>query len=312
MSDLVEAALALWGVTGNDCEFVAGRENRVYRVRTSQGDFALRIKRPGYREMSELNSELQWLDAMEKSGLHVPLPLPSRNGRFLECIDSFYVDMVSWLPGKPLGKSRHPLELHNRSDTFYALGAEMAKMHAACDEWQRPDGFHRCDWDLEGLLGESPLWGRFWDNPTLPKDTRELFVQFRSVARDRIAELSSGLDYGLIHADLVRENVLLDGKTIKIIDFDDGGFGYRLFDIATVLSKNMAEPDYSELKSALIEGYLNRRALNIEGLDVFITMRALTYVGWIVPRIHETGGELRNERFVSEAKNLCISFFNMR
>jgi len=309
MSGPVEASLAIWGLTGADCEFVAGRENRVYRVRSAQGDYALRIKRPGYREMDELVAELHWLEAMEEAGLHVPRPLPSRNGRLLECVDTFFVDVVSWLPGTPLGKSRQPLSLEDRLGAFHAIGSEMAGLHAACDAWKRPPGFRRCHWDLDGLLGDTPLWGRFWENPTLSEDTRELFLRFRQVARDRVAELSPDLDYGLIHADLVRENVLLDGETIKIIDFDDGGFGYRQFDMATVLLKNMTEPDYPDLKAALIEGYLSRRALDLASLDVFITIRALSYVGWIVPRIHETGGTLRNERFVAEARNLCTAFF---
>jgi Ser/Thr protein kinase RdoA (MazF antagonist) len=309
MSSPVEACLEIWGLTGAACEFVAGRENQVYRIRCETGDFALRFKRPGYREREELASELYWLDAMERAGLHVPRPLASRNGRLLERVETFFVDVVSWLPGTPLGKSRQPLDLDNRQGIFRAIGAEMARLHDACDTWTLPQGFKRCQWDIDGLVGEQPVWGRFWENPTLPDETRQLFLRFRQLARERLAELSPGLDYGLIHADLVRENVLIDGKTIQLIDFDDGGFGYRLFDLATLLLKNMAEPDYDDLKAALIAGYTDRRTLNLTGLDIFMTIRALSYVGWIVPRIHEAGGTLRNERFVAEARSLCSAFF---
>lgn len=309
MSTTVEASLAVWGLTGADCEFVAGRENRVYRVRSARGDYALRIKRPGYRAIDELVAELHWLDAMEKAGLHVPQPLASRNGQLLECVDTFFVDVVSWLPGTPLGKSRQPLALKDRLGTFHAIGAEMADLHAACDAWQRPPEFKRCHWDLGGLVGETPVWGRFWDNPTLSPDTRALFLRFRQAAREQLTDMAPVLDYGLIHADLVRENVLLDGETIRIIDFDDGGFGYRQFDMATVLLKNMSEPDYSELKAALVDGYNSRRALDLTGLDLFIIIRALSYVGWIISRMDETGGTLRNERFVAEAHDLCTAFF---
>ncbi|MFN7089101.1 MAG: phosphotransferase enzyme family protein [Allorhizobium sp.] len=309
MSAAVDASLAAWGLTGAACEFVAGRENRVYHIRSAQGDYALRIKRPGYRERDELVAELHWLEAMEQAGLHVPRPLPSRTGKLLECIDTFYVDVVSWLPGTPLGKSRQPLALKDRLGAFRAIGAEMAELHAACDAWQRPAGFKRCQWDLEGLLGESPLWGRFWDNPTLSPDIKALFLRFRQRAQGQLVEMAPSLDYGLIHADLVRENVLLDDGTIRIIDFDDGGFGFRQFDMATVLLKNMSEPDYPDLKAALIEGYNTRRALDLTSLDLFLAIRALSYVGWIVPRIEEPGGTQRNERFVGEAHDLCTAFF---
>ena len=33
--------------------------------------------------------------------------------------------------------------------------------------------------------------------------------------------------------DLVRENVMVDGDKLQLIDFDDGGFGFNLYDLAT-------------------------------------------------------------------------------
>jgi len=309
MTDPVAQALALWGLEGATCAFVAGRENRVYRVSSSRGDFALRIKRPGYRREDELVSELLWLEALDRAGLDVPRPLPSQAGRLLEPLGAGFVDVVGWLPGTPLGKSRAPLMLQDRPGVFRAIGSAMARLHEACDAWQRPPGFQRCHWDIEGLLGDAPLWGRFWENPTLDPATRALFLRFCQVARDHLAESAARLDHGLIHADLVRENMLLDGANIRMIDFDDGGFGYRQFDLATILLKNMAEPDYSDLRAALIEGYHARRALDLSTLQLFLAIRALTYVGWIVPRIREDGGKQRNGRFVAEARALCEAYF---
>lgn len=308
MTDLVEQSLALWGLDGAGCTFVAGRENRVYRVASAQGDYALRIKRPGYRDEQELTSELLWLGAMDSAGLHVPRPLRSRNGRLLERVGSNFVDVVSWLPGRPLGKSRKPLALDNAPGVFRAIGAELAKLHQACDAWQPPADFKRCRWDVEGLLGEAPLWGRFWDNPTLDEASRRLFQRFRQVARARLTDPATNLDFGLIHADLVRENVMLDGAAILMIDFDDGGFGFRQFDIATILIKNRHEPTFPALKTAVIEGYRSRRRLDLSTLDLFLAIRALTYVGWIVPRIQEDGGAVRNARFVADAGELCAAY----
>ena len=34
---------------------------------------------------------------------------------------------------------------------------------------------------------------------------------------------------------------------LGLLDFDDGGFGFRVFDLATTLLKNLAEPDYPAL-----------------------------------------------------------------
>ena len=303
MTDAVEQALALWGLTGADCRLVAGRENRVYKV-THQGDaFALRFKRPGYRKLTELTSELDWLAEMARAGLGVPAPRPSRNGRLLECLDGQFVDLVTWLAGTPLGRSREPLILVDPVRTFFDFGAEMARLHLACDRWAVPQSFTRCKWDAEGLLGEAPIWGRFWENPTLDAPTRAMLLDFRQLAAQALASLD--LNTGLIHADLVRENVMIDGTDLYLIDFDDGGYGYRLFDVATALLKNRAEPSYPTLKQALLDGYHSVRPLDMAHLDLFLALRAVTYVGWIVPRMEELGSPTRNKRFIKDAQDLC-------
>ena len=104
---------------------------------------------------------------------------------------------------------------------------------------------------------------------------------------------------------MVRENIMLDGDEMHIIDFDDGGWGYRLFDVATALLKNRTEATYPELQRALISGYHSQRLLDVEDLDLFMALRALTYVGWIVDRMDEDGAIARNQRYIAEAKELC-------
>ena len=41
--------------------------------------------------------------------------------------------------------------------------------------------------------------------------------------------------FGLIHADAHLDNVLFDGQQARLIDFDDCGFGYRIYDVAVAL-----------------------------------------------------------------------------
>lgn len=306
MTDPVEQALALWGMTGAEWSFVAGRENRVYKVTHDSAAFALRFKRPGYRDLEELASELAWMAEMARVGLSVPAPRQSSAGRFLEELCGHYVDLITWLSGGPLGHSRDPLTLPDAPGTFRRLGGIMARMHAACDAWSPPIGFNRCRWDAEGLLGSAPLWGRFWENPTLDAPTAAMLRDFRTQAKRALASLD--LDTGLIHADLVRENVMIDGPELHLIDFDDGGYGYRLFDVATTLLKNRAEPNYPALKQALLEGYLSVRPLDMTHLDLFLALRAVTYVGWIVPRMEEPESMVRNTRFIKDAQELCSAW----
>ena len=155
---------------------------------------------------------------------------------------------------------------------------------------------------------EQPVWDRFWDNPTLAPEERSLLIQVREAANRQLAELEDELDYGLIHADLLRENVILDGERVQLIDFDDGGYGFRLFDVATTLLKNLQEPDYKVLESALLRGYRSVRPMDTQHLGLFLLLRSLTYVGWIIQRLNEDNAEDRNRRNVGIACKLARDF----
>ena len=308
MSDPVQAALALWGLAGAEARFVAGRENRVFRIRANEQDLALRLKRPGYRSDAELLSELQWMQAMGAAGLQVPQPQPSLSGKMLERVGEQRVDILSWLPGQVFAAADTP----ETPAIFAALGREMARLHTACDLWVPPPGFTRCAWDLDGLLGEAPLWGRFWDNPNATAPQRAMLSAFRDMARGDLALRAPALDYGLIHADLVPDNIHVSGGQIALLDFDDGGMGFRVFELATFLLKCIAQGRAKVLISAFISGYQSLRALDIDALDLFIALRATTYVGWIVPRMGEAGAEARSRRFLTQATDICGAYLEGR
>ena len=184
----------------------------------------------------------------------------------------------------------------------------MAHLHRISDDWQAPGDFRRCHWDIPGLLGENPVWGRFWENPLLSGQQRKPVLEARDRAHTFLQGNTAQLDYGLIHADMVRENVLISGADIKLIDFDDGGFGYRLFDVATTLLASRNEPNYAELQNALIAGYRDVRPLDTSALPVFLLLRAFTYVGWIISRMDEPGAEARCLRFCDRAASMAEAF----
>lgn len=300
MNDVVATALGLWQLQSASTKFISHRENRVYRIDSNNKSWALRIHRKGYRSHPELQSELAWMAELKRCGLCVPEPMQSRNGVNVETIYDQYVTVLEWLEGTPLGKSGVPLSLKDAPDTFFKIGRETARLHQASDAWKRPADFTRHAWDRAGLVGDNPYWGRFWENPGLDSMASSIIAELRQHA-DQVLLRDQHLDFGLIHADLLRENILLHCDTIQFIDFDDGGFGYRLFELATTLHRNRHEHNYAELEAALVEGYRTIRQLDTSHLKLFIAIRALTYLGWIIPRMHEADKMSRNPRLVSEA-----------
>jgi len=296
MSATVEQALALWGWSGATYALAAARENAVYRVDHEGRSFALRLHRKGYRSDAQLRSELLWMDACARGGVSVPVPVAALSGEMVQTVAGVQVDVLAWLNGAPLSDTFDKLTPKARSTVMRSLGQHMARLHLVSDQWQPPASFTRPAWDSDGLLGETPLWDRFWQNPALSRAQRHQLETFRCFAQQRLASVA---DTGLIHADLVAGNVMLHGDTLSLIDFDDGGYGFRLFEVATALLKHMAVTDFPALKDALIDGYRQLRPLDTGQLPLFLALRACTYVGWNITRMGED--PTRNARFIATA-----------
>lgn len=290
-------ALAAWGAAAPP-RLIKDRENAVYEVRLrSDLRAALRLHRPGYQSAEAIRSELVWTQGLADAGLPVPRPVVSAQGDFIQTLSTGRIaSMVEWVGGQPLGEAWTPLPSTpaTQADTFHRVGALLARLHAATDALTLPRGFTRPAWNEDGLLGEAPLWGRFWENPALTRLERATLQAARTEARARLAAIRPTADYGLIHADLMRENLLIDGPTIRLIDFDDSGFGFRLYDLGTLMLQNLDEPAYPYLLAAAAEGYASLRPLDAAHIPMFVMLRCLASCGWAVPRLPAGSPRLRD------------------
>jgi Ser/Thr protein kinase RdoA (MazF antagonist) len=273
------------------------RENAVFRILLAgDGRAVLRVHRYGYHSDAALRSEFEWLRALEAAGIPVPQVIPSSRGLEFESVEiphvagAHQIDVIRWIEGRQLGSVENSLQGSAASieTQYHAIGALMARMHNQASYWQAPPGFVRHSWDAAGLVGDQPLWGRFWELPALTPPQRRLLLATRAAVAQDLANCSTAADhFSLIHADLVPENILVDGDDMRIIDFDDAGFGWHLFDLATSLYFITGDSFYPTARAALIRGYRSKRALSddvIDRLGLFLSARATTYLGWVHTR----------------------------
>ncbi|PIE14319.1 MAG: homoserine kinase [Rhodobacterales bacterium] len=284
-----KAALTAWDVPDCTPRLIKNRENAVFEVMAPDGErAALRLHRPGYQTDAAIRSELLWSQGLEQAGMRLPRPLPARDGDLISWVAPAgrMASIVSWVEGVPLGDNGiapewgEPMQLH----LFSALGTELAQLHRLSDGLALPDSFERARLDMDGLLGEQPHWGRFWENPALNPAERDLLQQMRQKLR-RIFEdyQAQGADFGLIHADALSENVLARGDQVTLIDFDDGVFGFRLYELGVAMSQVWDRPNSAQLAAALYRGYgLDPKLAAL--IPAFTVMRALASCGWTIPR----------------------------
>ena len=324
---IAEQALPFWGLRPDAITLVSRSENTVFRLDLADGrQYALRIHRPGYHTLAELESELLWTQALSEAGIGVPVGVRTLEGPGYATIptpdgaSSRAVGLVEWIPGRIVGEtmlaSRSAESELGESEIaahFAQLGRVAASMHNQAIDWTPPAEFTRHAFDVPGYVGERPFWGRFWDIPILSSEQREVL----SRARDEIASILSayGTDsgtYSMIHADLHVHNFLVgDDGGLHVIDFDDAGFGWHQYDFATALFGLEEEPYFELCLPAMLEGYRELRALSHEAVSLiplFLLIRRLVLIGWQWDR-PELGRREGLDAYVEDACERVESFF---
>ena len=283
-------AARLWGATGAP-RLIKDRENAVYEIALPGGDrAALRLHRRGYQSMAAIRSELWWMARLAEAGVPVPRPVPSHDGALVAEVGGRAASVVSWVEGDQIGDGATPLEpdAQTVAARYRALGRLVARMHDATDALALPPDFERLRWNRPAYTGDDPLWGRFWENPALTPGDADLLRAARAEADATLARHEAeGADFGLIHADVLRENVLSHEGRLSLIDFDDSGFGFRAYDLATAEVQGLEDPMNAVASLALHEGYRAARRADAPPLGdvtLFVALRTFASCGWIVTR----------------------------
>src|SRR5271170_7424465 len=192
MQALALLALREWDLAVANLAPIKVRENAVFRIDLAGGGRAvLRVHRSGYHSDAELDSEFVWMRALEAAGIRVPRVIRSRHGRDFEVVatpgigGTRQIDVFEWIDGRQLGSVESGVsgEAAAIAEQYRTIGAIAARMHNHTAGWRRPAGFRRHAWDAAGLVGERPLWGRFWELAALTPGQKSLLMR----AREQIA-----------------------------------------------------------------------------------------------------------------------------
>ncbi len=307
-------ALESFAVEPSDVELIACSENVTFRV-SAKGydtDFVLRLHRPGYNSIEELESERIWTKALHEAGVAVPESFLTSEGQHFALVDipgtdeQRYAGMTKWLDGTLLSNYLESTsDGKERESIFRRIGEIAAAIHNQSTCWELPAGFTRRSLDLDCLLGEAPFWGRFWEHAELTKADRNLLLRARDSARAALSTYGARPgNFSLIHADAHPENIIHNGDDLALIDFDDSAFGWHMYEIASALVEDRFASDFDALRSALLEGYRMHRPLapeDVEMLPVFILIRGMAIIGWLHQRPEHTGSA-----YFAEVKNWVL------
>jgi Ser/Thr protein kinase RdoA (MazF antagonist) len=263
-------------------------ENATFGLHDPVGarDLVLRVHRVGYCTADEIRSELTWINALRTDRvIETAAPIAGSNGELVQSFESpsgrpsRYAVAFERLPG------REPDAGGDTVPWFERLGELSARMHAHARAWELPPGFRRRRWDLDAMVGPTGYWGPWRAAIGLDASGIATLEQALTFITERIGHFGMGPErFGLIHADLRLANLLVSEPHLRIIDFDDCGFSWFLYDFASAVSFIEHEPIVPELLRAWVTGYRRVAPLSAEELALiptFVVLRRILLMAWL-------------------------------
>jgi Ser/Thr protein kinase RdoA (MazF antagonist) len=268
---------------GNGCDIqhINQSENTTYKVTDANGaESILRIHRTGYHSLAAIKSEHAWMTALREDA-------DVRTPRLLNDVQHI---VTSELPeGRQCvffehleGDEPDPDDL---AGNFPNLGEVTARMHEHALSWQLPRNFERFTWNCDTVFGDSPHWGHWHSCPWVDDESRQLLQRLADALQLRLNQFGHAKErFGLVHADMRLANLLVHEGETRVIDFDDCGMSWYLYDLATALSFLEDLPNVMELVDAWLSGYRRVRDVSqteVDEIPTFLMLRRMLAIAWI-------------------------------
>ncbi|BBE70869.1 phosphotransferase enzyme family protein [Oharaeibacter diazotrophicus] len=312
----VRGALPAWGVGADAAvRLLTISENATYLVDDGGRRLVVRVHRPDYHTAAEIASELAWISSLRETGtIETPRPIPGLDGTLLRHFDDGgarrHVVAFEFMAGK------EPDASDDLPRWYRELGAISARLHRHARGFAPPDGFVRKAWTFDTIVGDGAYWGDWRAGLGLRDDGRALLQRTADRLAAETAAYGAGPDrFGLVHCDMRPANLLVEGDRLGVIDFDDCGFSWFVYDFAAAVSFQEHEPYIPELIDAWTSGYRSVAPLSAEdeaAIPMFVMLRRLQLTAWIASHAETPTAEAMGPAYTDGTLALAERYLSAR
>jgi len=236
------------------CKFYVPGLHDNYLIECKKNKYIFRIYRNDWRTNEEIQFEIALLTYCKQKMLNISAPVQCKNkdsNIVIECLEGNRLGVLfDYADGRSIVNSIS-------IDEFRLLGASVANFHANTRSFKTK--YTRPTFDVSFLVDHSLSL----IEPFLNIDQRDYFLKVRSKIFDSISQLSiENSDYGICIGDINISNFHLNAvKKITHFDFDQCGYGYRVFDLGKFVSSLPNDETKKDKVSSFLEGYESIRSI---------------------------------------------------
>ena len=253
MKDVLKYAADAYGFNENSITFISESTNKIYSFEQDNKEYILRVAQKPIDSVVNTKAEIEWLYYLSKGGISVSLPLYTLQDELVTCIvgedgRNYILSAYEKAGGVFWNKSNPALW---NADIFYAWGSVMGEIHQLTKNYVPSDS--KCK--REEFQGDFALASNYKLHPDVKEKADEIIHEIMQLPRDENS-------YGLIHNDFHPWNFHIDGKTIRVFDFDDCLYSWFAMDIGIALYHGLwwgrpVEPEAAQkFSKELIENFL--------------------------------------------------------
>ncbi len=261
---------------------------------------------------SQMKAEALWMEQLKRSAtLNLPKVIAGLDGEPVQQLilpdnsETYNCVMYSYL----LGNAGKKLQGNDLLKKMIALGRITAALH----NYVVIHNIHtdRPEWNFDTLLGKNSRKGNWRDFPGLDSENKTVVQSACDRIQKRVTAYGRGFDrFGLIHADLQFSNLIIRGNSLQVVDFDDCGYGWFLYDLGSSLCA--FDTLHNELTQAWLTGYRDIRNISQEDIaeiPTFILMRRIVAMGeFAAGTLTGMPEDFLPEQFLSVTLSLCQAY----
>ncbi|HNT80191.1 MAG TPA: phosphotransferase, partial [Bacteroidia bacterium] len=207
----LSTALQLFDLSGKVDTISSDSFKKIYKVYSKDGVYFLRLCNDQVYNKEEIESEISFLEILRNSGFNTMSAKKSINELSTEYIQTENNNVIATCCREVIG---HHLRFHEFNNSyFYSLGELTAKLHVQSSlinqkkvNLQRPIAYQRAFRLFEKHSNHMDF--------NLFRKCVHLYDQFSSLEKKEDS-------FGLIHTDITRNNIILNGREYYLIDLGD-------------------------------------------------------------------------------------------